>query len=211
MNGRHQPEEITAGLLTISAKIRALAQSGHQRTEISKVLGIRYRHVRNVLVGSSSTEDDRPQVAVAREPVMVDTAPPPREDTLFEVLMDGGFALLGQWSLEPDDTIRLDAKASSENGVYAFVVDYIVVYVGLTNSGFRTTLDQYRRGDERQRTRARVKKCIVEALSKGHQVKVFGATPEFLEWNGLPVLTAAGLEAGLIRMIRPAWNITGIA
>jgi hypothetical protein len=43
--------------------------------------------------------------------------------------MDGGFALLGQWSLEPDDTIRLDAKASSENGVYAFVVDDIVVYV----------------------------------------------------------------------------------
>jgi hypothetical protein len=33
--------------------------------------------------------------------------------------------------------------------------------------------------------------------------------PPALEWEGLPVNTAAGLEAGLIDFIRPAWNIRG--
>ena len=37
------------------------------------------------------------------------------------------------------------------------------------------------------------------------------ATPEPLEWHGLPVNAAAGLEAALIQMIRPAWNIVGVA
>jgi hypothetical protein len=30
------------------------------------------------------------------------------------------------------------------------------------------------------------------------------------EWNGLPVNTAAGLEAGLIELIGPIWNILGV-
>jgi hypothetical protein len=40
-------------------------------------------------------------------------------------------------------------------------------------------------------------------------VKVLVATPEPQEWQELPVNTAAGLEVGLIQMIRPAWNIRG--
>jgi hypothetical protein len=211
MNERRQPEEVTNGLPTISAKIRALAQAGYERTEISRLLNIRYQHVRNVLVGSGSPEGQRSQIEVALEPVAVDAAPAPREDTLSGVLLDGGFQLLGEWSLESEGSIRLGAKAPTESGVYAFAADDIIVYVGLTNSGFRTTFDQYRRGDERQRTRARVNKRIADALSKGQCVKVFVVTPEALEWHGLPVVTAAGLEAGLIRMIRPPWNITGAA
>lgn len=34
--------------------------------------------------------------------------------------------------------------------------------------------------------------------------------PPALEWNGLPINTAAGLEAGLIEMIQPPWNKMGI-
>jgi hypothetical protein len=56
-----------------------------------------------------------------------------------------------------------------------------------------------------------VKKLIGKTLSEGHQVQVLVAMPEPLEWRGLPVNAAAGLEAGLIQMIRPAWNITGAA
>jgi hypothetical protein len=41
-------------------------------------------------------------------------------------------------------------------------------------------------------------------------VKVLVATPEPSEWNGLPVKTAAGLEAGLIERIGPIWNIMGV-
>jgi AbrB family looped-hinge helix DNA binding protein len=45
--------ELTKGLTTKSDKIRALSESGYSRGEIAKFLGIRYQHVRNVLVQSA--------------------------------------------------------------------------------------------------------------------------------------------------------------
>jgi hypothetical protein len=209
MTERRPPGEITRGLGTTSDKIRALARACYDRTEISKLLGLRYQHVRNVLVGSGITGGLRREVEAMREPVTVDVGPSPREDISWEVLLNSGFELVGEWVLKSVGAIRLEASAPVKTGVYAFVTDEIVVYVGLSNSSFRTTFDQYRRGDERQRTRARVNKRIALALSQGKNVKVLVATPEPLEWHGLPVSTAAGLEAGLIQMIRPGWNIVG--
>jgi AbrB family looped-hinge helix DNA binding protein len=43
-------KELTKGLATKSAKIRALSENGYSRGDIAKFLGIRYQHVRNVLV-----------------------------------------------------------------------------------------------------------------------------------------------------------------
>jgi sulfatase maturation enzyme AslB (radical SAM superfamily) len=88
-------------------------------------------------------------------------------------------------------------------------VDDIVVYVGLTLSGLKTRLDQYRRGHKGQKTSSRINGSISQTLHEGKKVKVLVATPEPTEWQELPVNTAAGLEAGLIEMIRPAWNIRG--
>lgn len=44
------PFDEVADLPTKSAKIRALAAKGLSRSEIAKGLGIRYQHVRNVLI-----------------------------------------------------------------------------------------------------------------------------------------------------------------
>jgi hypothetical protein len=49
MDTRLPAAEITKALTTTADKIRALAQAGYDRTEISKILGIRYQHVRNVM------------------------------------------------------------------------------------------------------------------------------------------------------------------
>ncbi len=211
MQERKPAEDITKGLTTTSGKIRTLAQAGYDRTEISQILGIRYQHVRKVLVDAGFTGGLRRQVVAEREPVLVDADPVPRETTSWEVLLRAGFQFLGEWTQDPESTIKLDAKAPSAPGVYAFVVDDTVYYVGLTNNGLRTRLDQYRRGHEGQRTNARVNKLIGKTLADGQRVKVLVATPEPLEWHGLPVNTAAGLEAGLIQMTRPAWNIMGAA
>jgi hypothetical protein len=78
------------------------------------------------------------------------------------------------------------------------------MHVGLTNNNLKTCFEQNRRGHAGQQT-----KLIAECLSQGRQVKVLIATPEPFEWSGLPVNAAAGLEAGLIEMIRPAWDVTG--
>jgi AbrB family looped-hinge helix DNA binding protein len=50
---RAQKEQVTAELPTKSAKIRALHDAGYSRTEIADFLGIRYQHVRNVLVNDA--------------------------------------------------------------------------------------------------------------------------------------------------------------
>ena len=90
MNQRRLPEEITQGLQTTSAKIRALANASYDRVEIAKHLGIRYQHVRNVLLGSGITTGLRREVEAEREPVEVDATPAPREDTAWTVLTDAG-------------------------------------------------------------------------------------------------------------------------
>lgn len=209
MQQRTPQAEVIRGLSTTSAKIRALAEAGYDRTEISKILDIRYQHVRNVLVSSRITGGLRRVAVAEREPVIVDSEPAPRKDISWQVLRDAGFQLVGEWRLQTKGGIKLDGKAPAEPGVYAFVLDDIVAYVGLTNNGLRTRFDQYRRGHERQRTSARINKLIGAALSSGKTVKVVIAIPEPSEWHDLPVNTAAGLEGGLIAMIRPAWNIQG--
>jgi excinuclease UvrABC nuclease subunit len=104
---------------------------------------------------------------------------------------------------------RSCAKAPRVPGVYAFVVDDVVVYVGLTKSGLHTRFKQYRRGLKRQRTSARINDRIASTLAAAKRVKVLVATPEPTEWNGRPFNTAAGLEAGLIERIGPIWEHHG--
>jgi AbrB family looped-hinge helix DNA binding protein len=49
-HAQQPPKRIVAGLTTKSDKIRALYREGYSRSEIRRILGIRYQHVRNVLV-----------------------------------------------------------------------------------------------------------------------------------------------------------------
>ncbi len=141
--------EITSGLTTVADKIRALAHADYDRTEISKILGIRYQLVRNVMLRSGLPGGLRRKVEAGREPVEIDAAP--REDTSWKVLIDAGFQCIGEWSQDPESLIRLDAKAPAQPGIYAFIVDDVVVYVGLTLSSLKTRFDQYRRGHKGQR------------------------------------------------------------
>jgi hypothetical protein len=108
-----------------------------------------------------------------------------REDVTWEVLR--GFQLLGEWTLDSEGTIKINSKAPLEPGVYAFVVDNVVRYVGFTNDGLQKRLYQYQIGHRGQKTNARVKALIKESLANSRVVKVFVATPELGEWNDLPV------------------------
>jgi hypothetical protein len=205
-------EEVVEGLKTTSDKIRSLARAGYPRTEISRLLGIRYQHVRKVLLDSGMTDGLQKRVEAERLPILV--APPEdkkREDTSWNVLMKAGFQHAGNWTRLSDGVIKIEGKIPSHPGVYALVLDNVVVYVGLTLNGLQTRMDQYRRGHKGQKTSARVNGLICAALAEGREIKVLVAAPESLEWNGLPVNTAAGLEAGLIQLISPSWNIHGSA
>jgi hypothetical protein len=197
------------GLSSTSDKIRALARAGYLRTEIAKLLDIRYQHVRKVLMDAGITAGLTRTVEFERPPVSIPLPAEPPEPTAGEALLAAGFRHIGEWRATSDGEFELTAPAPPVPGVYAFIVDDWVRYVGLTQTGLRTRMGHYRRGHHRQRTSARVKVLISAALAKGKQVKVLVATPEPLSWNGLPVNTAAGLESGLIRLIRPEWNMLG--
>ena len=125
-------------------------------------------------------------------------------------LLEAGFVRLGKWTATADDAFKLDSIAPTDAGVYAFVVDGVIRYVGLTQTGLRTRMGHYVSGHVKQATSSRVKALILDALRAGHLIEVLIAISQPLEWNGLPVNTAAGLEAGLIRMIQPEWNMQGL-
>jgi bifunctional DNA-binding transcriptional regulator/antitoxin component of YhaV-PrlF toxin-antitoxin module len=72
---------VVDGLTTKADKIRALFRAGYSRSEIAGFLGVRYQHVRNVLVqsGFMATQLSRPMPAADGEagdslPVLVRTA-----------------------------------------------------------------------------------------------------------------------------------------
>ena len=125
-------------------------------------------------------------------------------------LLEAGFEEIGSCHLTAGDAFQYSDRAPTKPGVYAFAVDGTVAYIGLTRGALRTRLGHYVYGHAKQRTSARVKKLILAALANGEEIAVCVACPPAMEWNGLPVDAAAGLETGLIRLIRPPWNQQGV-
>ena len=94
-------------------KIRALAKAGYDRTGIGRHLGIKYQHVRKVLLDAGITSGLRRQVEAEREPVVVEVALAPREAASWEVLLRAGFRFVGGWIQDSKSLIKLDARVPS--------------------------------------------------------------------------------------------------
>ena len=195
------PQTIIADLNTKADKIRALDRSGMPRAEIARFLGISYQHVRNTLLQIPKKDRTR-SIADTKIPALIEEWP-------IQRLTDAGFLILGDCSPAGSEAFSYSAKAPTSAGVYAFAVDGVIKYVGLTRGALRTRLGHYVYGHVGQRTSARVKALILDSLASGRRVQVLIAQPLEVEWNGLPVDSAAGLETGLIRKIKPEWNEQG--
>jgi len=61
---KDEMDELTQGLSTKSAKIRLLEDHGVARSAIANYLGIRYQHVRNVLIAPRPKRTEAPATAV---------------------------------------------------------------------------------------------------------------------------------------------------
>ena len=55
-------------------------------------------------------------------------------------------------------------------------------------------------------TSIRLNATIKEELRAGDVIEIYTASPDDLEWNGLPVHASAGLELGLIKKYSLPWN-----
>jgi hypothetical protein len=130
-----------------------------------------------------------------------------------DALLRAGFQRAGEWRLVNGQADAITFAPAillpDRSGIYAFAVQGDVMYIGFTATGFDQRFRGYQRPGPSQRTNARVRPLIAEVLAQGISVNVLIATPDPLDWNGLPVTTAAGLEHALIQIIRPAWNLHG--
>ena len=200
-------QDIVSELTTTSDKIRSLLREGYLRTEIADYLHIRYQHVRKVAVDAGIAGGLQRGIVVlpphALAPVLK------KERIAIDFLVDAGFIRIGHWAAR-EDGIGLSAAVSKESGVYAFVINDEIMYVGITRTGFHRRMYNYQLGHHRQRTSHRINGILTEQVRAGVIVEIYGASPPALEWNGLPVNAAAGLEAGLIELIQPPWNKMGV-
>jgi hypothetical protein len=130
-----------------------------------------------------------------------------------EHLIAGGFRRAGVWRRdEATGSIRFDGKEPLPRtaGVYAYVVDHEVRYIGSAQRGLRTRLRHYEIA-KTLRTAHRIRQEILALAATGHEVEIFTIVPPpMLLGNVLPIDTVAGLEEGLIRSIRPIWNRRGM-
>ena len=94
-------------------------------------------------------------------------------------------------------------------GVYAFVKDARAMYVGLATIGLAKRIYFYGKPGATQRTSKRLNATIKSELKAGSAIDIYTATPDDLDWNGLPIHGSAGLEMGLIKKFHLPWNKRG--
>lgn len=112
---RTRMRALTANLPTKSAKIRALSAGGYKRAEIATFLGLRYQHVRNVLLQKVT----RPlgMAATAEAPYAPTPAEPTRvSDAALSQSLDPSAGAEGIAVVEPDGSLRLPVDAMASIG-----------------------------------------------------------------------------------------------
>jgi hypothetical protein len=125
-----------------------------------------------------------------------------------EILKAGGFSRAAQWVAQEEELV-LDGALPKLTGVYAMVQDGVAIYVGVAANSLDQRLRFYVRPGLTQTTSKRVKAALLDQLNAGKAVEIFVACPPTLEWNGMPVNGAAGLEVGLISTYALPWNKRG--
>ena len=124
-----------------------------------------------------------------------------------------GFRFVGTWTHVADCLrCQLAEHGTSVNVLYAFVLDEEVLYVGKTIRSLRARMRGYERPGNSQSTNIRSNAKIRELLQQGRAVRIL-VLPDngLLRYGGFHVKLAAGLEDSIVRELRPAWNVTGIA
>jgi hypothetical protein len=124
----------------------------------------------------------------------------------LQILLDARFERVGAWRIGGTAaSMELDGNAGREAGVYAFVVDGVIHYIGSAQRGLHGRFRRYVTS-RTLRTSTRIRSNIIACLREGKAVEVYALQPQAVEWRSLPVDLVTGLEEGLIRSVRPAWN-----
>lgn len=148
---RYSMNEVAVGFQTKSDKIRALTKAGYSRSEIADFLGIRYQHVRNVLVNdervasgvAADTQHDTKARDVAANPKAAQAKPSP---TKVRIELDGRVTIppefrraLGLKENDPvvltleDDEVRMTSLPVSVRRAQAIIRQIVPASVSLVD------------------------------------------------------------------------------
>lgn len=183
--------------MTKADAIRRLAAEGLSVAEVAARVGVRYQHAYNVLKRSGATATPRAVKAPAQSKPALHA----------QTLLDAGFHRASGWALDDTGLLVLTDALPKEVGVYAFVRAGVVMYVGVATMGLAKRIYFYARPGVSQRTSLRLNDIIRSELQSAAEIDVLIAQPEDMQWNGLPVHGAAGLELGLIKAYALPWNM----
>lgn len=184
-----------------SEEIRTLAQAGHTVTEIARALNVRYQFAYNVCQKAGLLNDranNAPAASGAR---------PSKPALNAALLLAGGFEANGSISRTSEGLVM--PTLPKQAGVYAFVQDGVVQYVGVATRSLAQRLNGYARPGPTQTTNQRVNAMLLRLLDEGTEIDILCACPPDLEWNGFVISGSVGLEAGLILRHHLPWNIRG--
>ena len=127
-------------------------------------------------------------------------------------LRAAGFAELGRWQLDVNSFPHIVGDFPREPGVYSFIVDNEVLYVGSAQNGLKGRMRRYNRPNNDGSNVTYMRPLIRATLLDGAEVKVFARTMKSsIVSDGVQLDSIAGLEEGLIRAWQPDWNRRGPA
>jgi hypothetical protein len=183
--------------MTKAEQIRQFSAEGLSVSEIASRMGVRYQHAYQVLKRSETP----------RKPRVVKPSSVQKPPLLSQTLLNAGFHRASGWILDESGTLSLSDALPKEVGVYAFVKAGVVMYVGVATMGLAKRIYFYAKPGVSQRTSQRLNGIIRAELEFAAEIDVLVAHPSDMQWNGLPVHGAAGLELGLIKAYSLPWNL----
>jgi hypothetical protein len=128
------------------------------------------------------------------------------KDALAQIVA-AGFTRSAIWR-EAEQT-QVFAEVPAEPGIYAFVVEGQVRYIGKTHTTLRGRMMNYQRRQRMQALSRPVHLAITEVHRGKGEIEVYTIVPDLSDhrlWNGLRVDFVVGLEAGMIQQFKPVWN-----
>jgi len=126
----------------------------------------------------------------------------------FQRLEFMGFRKVGAWRHNGGQfKCVLTDQADSENILYAFVSNGVVLYIGKTVQPLKRRMYGYQNPAPTQSTNIKGNRLIKEVLASSATVEIY-ALPDngLLYYGGFHVNLAAGLEDNLIKTLEPPWN-----
>lgn len=127
------------------------------------------------------------------------------------IIQDLGFEESGYWFLENTEiSFNLFKSQKETNILYAFVLDNEVVYIGKSVQSLFKRMYLYKNFGPSQYTNIRNHASITDCLEQGKTVRIYAFIQQVpMEYKGIPINLAAGLEDNLISILEPYWNMTG--